>query len=790
MKNAFLLLALLLSHPLISMADNDGRKDSFDVKKYTLTLDVSDFKTKQVKGMTDIAFTSAMNNLSVLRLDFFRLTVDSVQSNGKNLVYAYNDSLLHVTLNSPIQKNDSGHIQVFYHGKPAVDKGGFGGLVLSDTSIDGGYAYVLGVSFNFIPHTFGRGWFPCVDNFTDKALYEFYITTKSNHKAFCNGLLLDSSVNTNGTKLWHWRMNQPIVPYLAAIAAANYFTVTQDYNGLQHSLKLICAMPSYDHSTFTKGFALFNAALAGFEKDYGLYRFDRVGYFGMPFNLGAMESASNIGLPNIIYTDPRYRDTWAHELSHHWWGDLMTCASAEEMWLNEGWADFSESIFEENTLGHIAYVNYARANHYNVVANSFIDDKGFRALSPMPQQYTYGTTIYRKGGDAAHTLRAMLGDSQFFISTKAFLDSFAFKSATSEDFRKSLILSSGKDSIVNSFFNNWIYSPGLPHFSMDSSGISNNGNGTYSINANMRQKQWHSPALCRNVPLQVSAFDSNWKRTDVSFIAGGNNTNFTTNLNFQPVFIALNIENQIMDATTKEYKIVLSKNNYTYAEEMLTLPNVSGVDSALVFVEHHWVGPDHGNPPPGTRISTERYWTIDGIWKDGFTATATISYNGASIASGGLDSILMAGLPEDSVRLLYRPNAQSDWLEYNNYKKIIGNIHDHQGTITINNLKKGDYTFGSSYIARMGIDEKKPLAGAGISIYPNPAKEYITIKNNENISIKRISIYDLKGTELEFINTPIGNEYKFNTGLLASGAYVVKVITAKGSFEKKIVVGK
>ena len=291
-------MALLLSCPILSRADNDGRKDSFDVRKYTITLDVSDFKTKQIKGMTDISFLAKTNNLQNFRLDFFRLKVDSILQGAQKLSYTYNDSLLHISLPSTMKSGDSAHVQVYYHGKPAVDKGHFGGLDFSD--VDSGYAYVLGVTFNFLPHTFGRGWFPCVDNFTDKALFEYYITTKSNHKAFCNGLLMDSTHNINGTWMWHWKMNQPIVPYLAAISAANYVTLYRTYHGTQHDINLICAVPLYDTGLFRKSFAYFNAGMAGFEKDYGLYRFDRAGYFGMPFNGGAMESATNIGLPNIV----------------------------------------------------------------------------------------------------------------------------------------------------------------------------------------------------------------------------------------------------------------------------------------------------------------------------------------------------------------------------------------------------------------------------------------------------------------------------------------------------------
>jgi hypothetical protein len=794
MKRYFCLFLLFISF-YSTKAATDARSDSFDVKKYIIHLNVSDFAKAEIKGYTDVAFSSVANNLGSIRLDLYKLKVDSVVSTGlttgkHSLSYNYNDSELTITLANTFAAGTSEYLRVYYHGVPTKDPGGFGGFVFDRS--DSGYAYNLGVALKLQPHTFGRGWFPCVDNFTDKALFEFYIKTKHSHKAFCNGLLEDSSMNTDGTWNWHWKMNQVIVPYLASVAAGNYATVFRQYTSAKHSFPLICGVPPADTSAFRNGFIDFNTTMAGFEKAYGSFRFDRAGYVGVPFNNGAMEHATNIALPIYGFTNQAYSTLWAHELSHHWWGDLMTCSSAEDMWLNEGWASYSESLYEENVKGKKAYNDYARVNHYNVLRSAYLYDNGYRAISPMPQDYTYGRTVYLKGADAARTLRGYLGDSLFFPAIQAFLDTFAFKSASSDDFRKSLILATGKDSLINSYFKNWIFSPGFPHFDIDSIGFTETGMGLYSWNARVIQGKSHSPTLFSNVPVEISFFDSNWRRTDYTYTLSGASTLLSSigKLSFKPVFTTLDIDGKITDATTKEYKTIKGPGSYHFNESLMDIKVNTVKDSALLFIAHHWIGPDRGNLPAVARISTERYWTVDGIWPAGFDATATIVYDGqvsTDYNTGFLDKILI-NKTEDSLRLLYREDAQHSWREYPTYKKTMGAKLDKYGQISVTHIKKGQYALAMSGIS-LGIDKKKPQAGEGFTIYPNPASEAITIKLSEPAFIRSITILDLQGNILLNITPAVGQSvYTIPLLHLASGNYIALVKTMYEEFAGKFVI--
>src|SRR6202007_867109 len=125
--------------------------------------------------------------------------------NGLQVFYIYNDTTLTLPTLSPINIGDTIIAKVYYYGKPKQDASAWGGFYFA-----GSYAFNLGVGFASVPHNLGKVWYPCVDDFTDKATYEFYINTSSTYKAFCNGELISETLNANGTKTWYWKIDNPI----------------------------------------------------------------------------------------------------------------------------------------------------------------------------------------------------------------------------------------------------------------------------------------------------------------------------------------------------------------------------------------------------------------------------------------------------------------------------------------------------------------------------------------------------------------------------------------------------
>ncbi len=164
-----------------------------------------------------------------------------------------------------------------------------------------------------------------------------------------------------------------------------------------------------------------------------------------------MEHATNIAYPSFAVDGTLvFEDLMAHEFGHHWWGDLVTCETADDMWLNEGWASYSENLFMEAVYGREAYLDAVIFNQIEVMQYAHIQDGAHYPVSGVPFDVTYGRHVYNKGADVAHTLRGYMGDEAFFRCIREYLDAFAFQTANSEQFRDFLGECSGFD--LDDFF--------------------------------------------------------------------------------------------------------------------------------------------------------------------------------------------------------------------------------------------------------------------------------------------------------------------------------------------------
>ncbi|MBP6731968.1 MAG: M1 family metallopeptidase, partial [Chitinophagales bacterium] len=453
----FILLQLLFLLPKAQ----DLRGDTIDLRSFNLKLDLSDFTTKVLRAEAVIGIKSKQNGVTGIQLDLLKLTVDSVKVNTSAVPFTYNDSVIAINLLLNLNTGDSATLQVFYHGNPYRAAGDFGGFYWTNA-----YAFNIGVSFLADPHTYGRVWFPCFDNFEQRSLYEFYVTTKNTHKAFCNGLLQDIATNGN-KKIWHWKLTQDIPSYLASVAVSDYATVEDTVNGMTGTLQVQLAARAADTTNLKNLFVHLHDAFHIQEEAWGPYLWDRVGFCIVPFNAGAMEHATNIGFMTYYLNSlsSQAERTMAHELSHHWFGNLVTCKTAGEMWLNEGWASYNEHLFYERLYGDSTYKDAVRVNHEDVLHKAHISDGSYLPVSGVPTESTYGSTVYNKGADVIHTLRAYMGDQLFFSCVKNFLTDFAWQNITTIQLRDYLAQCAGIN--LNDYFNDFITAPGFTHFSIE-----------------------------------------------------------------------------------------------------------------------------------------------------------------------------------------------------------------------------------------------------------------------------------------------------------------------------------
>ncbi len=754
-------------------ADN-SRSDTLDILNYTINLDLTNISGKTISGNCEITFTPKLNNISEINLDLLKLSIDSIQFNNIPLNYTYNDTLLKIQLSSIVNINDTENVVVYYHGSPQQDASGWGGFYFQS-----GYAYNLGVGFDANPHCYGRVWFPCFDNFIERSTYTFNIVTDSLYKAFCNGELIAETNNGNATTTWTWEMKNTMPTYLASLAVAKYTTLKQTYYGIEDTIPIEIAAIASDTTKIISSFINLTGALNSFETHYGPYRWNRVGYAMVPFSSGAMEHATNIAYPKaFVDGKTTYETLYAHELSHHWWGDLVTCETAEDMWLNEGMATFSEYIFSESLYGKDAYLQAVNDNHEHVIHYLYYTENGYKAISGVSQDYTYSEHVYNKGADVAHTLRGYLGDSLYFGGLTAFLNTYQFTSITSYTLRDFLSTYSGIN--LTPFFDNWVFSPGFPHFSVDSFAVTPNGN-LYNATVYIKQKLRGAPSYYTNVPLDFTFKDQLWNSHTISSEISGDHDSFTVSLSFNPTYIGIDLDDKISDAITSEAQVIKTAGDYDFGNAHVTVNVQSISDSAYVRIEHNWAAPDSlkNTSSQIVKLSDYRYWRVDGLFPSTFQASAKIYYNGKASTNGGYLDMDLISTTEDSLMLVYRKNAADDWKEFPYYiKNYSGSHSDKYGYITIDSLMKGEYAFAIG-TSLLGIKENNNTVSPKIDVYPNPASTNFTIDLSSFNQIKNYTLLITDSSGKMMLKEALNNNnlVNINSEHWARGNYFIQIKT-------------
>lgn len=783
-KLYFLLPGLFLCLVKTATADIS---DSLDILHTTLRLNITNFVGKTISGNADILLTATADDITVIPFDLQTLTVDSVKSAGLSLTFTHDDTVLSVYPVTALNTGDTIQISVYYHGNPDKDAS-WGGWYWT-----GDYSFQLGVGFDADPHNFGRIWFPCFDNFIERSSFRYEITVLNGYKAFCGGLLESETDNGDGTTSWIWNCNQSIPSYLASVAVAPYETVHMTYEGILESIPIELAAKEVDTTKLKNSFIHLLDALSIFENAYGPYRWDRVGYAVVPFNGGAMEHAMNIAYPLFAVTGTTaWEDLMAHELSHHWWGNLITCSDATEMWLNEGWAEYSVHLFKESLYGEEAYRDVVNANHLEIVNYGFANDGGnYLTLAEMPHDYTYGFTTYNKGAMVAHNLRGYMGDSLFFDCIPAFLNAYAFQPVTSEQFRDYLSDCSGMD--MAPFFEGWVFNPGMPAFEFQTAEDSTD---IHVSEICIQQKLNHAPAFFNRVPIEIS-----WVNNEgitlysETVMADGEYSDFLINTTVsEPCNLVIDRQNNIADAVTAEEFFITATGAYTsdYGKINFTV-NALDTDTAWMRIEHYWVGADgFRTPVPGLHVNSQRYWRILGGF-DGETISATFKFNGVASTSGGYLDHEFISNSDDSLVLLYRSNPQEEWMIYPYYSlNTWGISNDKRGAFELSRLSQGEYAIGmynitlptaaadTNYCALLSSEIPESGQHHRFKIFPNPADNTLYIENLQYYTPESIHIYNSSGIEIHY--QPLSakdNSIAIDTSKFPQGLYYVCVTPAQ-----------
>lgn len=760
-KIMILFIGLLILTNIIPAQTTKTLGDTIDVLHYSINFSMLNFTSKQITGQADIQLTSRINNQNYIALELMSLTVDSVKMNNANVSYTYANRRINIPLSTPLNPSDTVIVSVYYHGIPYT--GSWGGF-----HFETNYAYNMGVGFEENPHNLGKVWYPCIDDFTDRATYDFYITVTDTRKAVCGGILIEEINNGNGTKTFHWKISHTIPTYIASVAAGTYTIINDTFHGIQADIPITLYVKSSQVNAANASFVNLKNILTAYEGFLGPYPWERIGYTST--TIGAMEHVSNIHYPSsCIDGTLNYEYLIAHELSHMWVGNKVTCGAREDMWLNEGMATYCESLYKEGVYGEAAYKAYILDKAKKVIQFCHIIDDGYRAIYGIPHDYTYGETVYQKGACVTYTLRGYLGDSLFFDVMKQYLDTFAYQNVTSYQLRDFLSRRTGMD--MTAFFDTWVFNPGFPQFSIDSFAATNTGGGNYQVVVNVRQKLRGTTLYANNNRIPITFMNNQWQRADDILQFSGATGTDTFTIPFNPTMAFLDLDQKLCDATTDLAVTAKLVGVYTmtHAYQYIDVQQIS--DSAFIRVCHHFVKPDTiQRVIPYFKMSTSRYWHVDGIFPSNFLAKGRFFYNnGYNTNNGYLDHGLITSKYDTTV-LLYRPDVNHDWqIEPTT---ISGSWQS--GYLITDTLKKGEYTIGVLK-NQTAIWEEKKTEQPILKIAPNPSNSdfHFACNLQQKTFLK---IFDTNGKLLQEFFVSEGNQsFQWKPKYQNSNCYIVKL---------------
>lgn len=676
------LLACLLTGQFVHAQTEFHIYDTIQVTHHNLYFDIRNFKDQTLYGKADISIQSKMDDLEYVPLLLLQMDVDSIWVDGSLLPdYQYNDTLLRIPLASPLNQGDQSQITIAYHGKPIAAR--FGGFVFNDSLQ---MAYNMGVSINDIPHSYGRGWFPAVDDFRSRSTFDFRFRIESSLKAIGNGLLKDTVSNGDGTTTWHWTVNQPIPEYLVNVAVGNYRKIGMSHQQTDRTLPIDIYVLPQEIEKAREAYAIVPQVLESMEKRFGEYSFDRVGYVSVASTGGAMEHVGNISMPMNPQPTLDYQLYIIHELIHGWFGNKVTCATAGDMWLNEGITTFCQELVLQDLFSQKEAKNDSDNNLLSILSNTLRYDGGYYPLQGMPQEQTYGITTYNKGAAVMHTLRYYLGDDLLIPALKDYIDTFAFHHVTTDEFKNFLSTHTGKN--LNDFFNLWIKQPGLPAFEIDSI-VSTLVNNSYKETIYLEQKLCHANEYGHNVRVPITLFDeTGTKSEEIEVTATGEKPSFMTQTPFKPAYWVINRNNDVAMASFTRQLSINQPGQYSLPGYNLELECKQTEAPANVYLQHYWVAPDAMQTKSDILISDSHYWRIAG-----HIPASCLLGGKFSIDKKYLDNKLLKDYQKEML-IMYRPTPSENWQELSS-----GSLN--QGYfIVADNLKAGEYCLAVRVLKR------------------------------------------------------------------------------------------
>lgn len=481
-----------------------------------------DWNKSRMNGVETLTVKPHFYDTDSLILDAKGMDIHSIKLNGSQLTYTYDSLVLRIKLDKNYTRKDQYTVEIKYTAKPDERETGGSAAITSDKGLY--FINPKGEVKNQMPQIWTQGeteassvWFPTIDSPNSKTTQEIYITVDQKYTTLSNGKLISQTKNADGTRTDYWKQTLPHAPYLFMMGVGEFKIVKDNYKKPDGSNMEINYYVEPEWESSAK--AIFGETpnmIAHFSKLLGYdYPWDKYSQIVVrDYVSGAMENTGAVVFGDYVYKNERElldgndQSTIAHELFHHWFGDLVTCESWSNLPLNESFANYSQYLWDEHRYGKDeadyqaeeeakGYFQSAAAQGYHNLIWFDYDDK----------EQMFDGHSYNKGGRILHMLRAYIGDEAFFAGITNYLKTNQFKPAEYNQLRIAFEEVCGED--LNWFFDQWFLAAGHPVLNVTQQVDSLNNNVTVEFSQNQDLKT--SPIF--KLPMEVAIFDDKGKTT-------------------------------------------------------------------------------------------------------------------------------------------------------------------------------------------------------------------------------------------------------------------------------------
>ena len=454
---------------------NPSHKRKFDLVHTILELDF-DWQNQYVNGVANLMLTPYFYSTDKVELDAKGFDIHKIEMGPRELEYDYDGNKITVDLGRVYNRGEEFNIGIYYTAKPVESSGGGSAAIMSDQGLffinhDGADPDKPMQIWTQGETEWNSRWFPTIDKPNERCTQEMILTVNDKFATLSNGVLDSSKKNANGTRTDHWKMDLPHAPYLFMLAIGEFAVVKEEWRGIPIEYYV---EPEYEKDAkaiFAHTLEMLDFFSEKLGVDYPWPKYSQV--VVKDFVSGAMENTTGtifgdfVQLSERDLIDNNNDKIVAHELFHHWFGDLVTCESWANLTMNEGFANYSEYLWYEHKYGRDAgdYHWLEESRGYFGEARQRIHPLiyfGYRDKEDMFDQHSYN-----KGGCIIHMLRHYVGDDAFWAALNLYLTENKFNSVEADDLRLAFEEVTGED--LNWFFDQWFFKAGHPVLKIDRS---------------------------------------------------------------------------------------------------------------------------------------------------------------------------------------------------------------------------------------------------------------------------------------------------------------------------------